>query len=63
MQQTDYYPLIGAAVDGLVEDLNSISIRIVPGCDLGLDVEALPRPFEGVVEPNYVVENQLRYTQ
>lgn len=43
MQQTDYFPRIGAAVNGLVEDLKSISIRIVPGSS---DLDLMLKPYQ-----------------
>ncbi|KAL2936179.1 hypothetical protein RDABS01_033926 [Bienertia sinuspersici] len=45
------------AMQGLVEDFNSLSLGSIPGSmDPGLDPKALPRPLEGDVEPTAFYE-------
>ncbi|CAK9179356.1 unnamed protein product, partial [Ilex paraguariensis] len=45
------------AVQGMVEDFNSLSLGSVPGSsDPGLDFKALPRPLDGDVEPNLLAQ-------
>ncbi|CAI9088644.1 OLC1v1023039C4 [Oldenlandia corymbosa var. corymbosa] len=57
IQQTDSLPPIGAAVDGMVEDFNALSVMSAPGSNNhGIDIGALPRPLEGDVEPTSLAE-------
>ncbi|GMN44650.1 hypothetical protein TIFTF001_013847 [Ficus carica] len=45
------------AIQGLVEDFNSLSIGSVPGSiEPGVDLKALPRPLDGDVEPKLLAE-------
>lgn len=44
-------------MQGLLEDFNSLSIGSVPGSmDPGVDLNALPRPLEGDIEPKVLSE-------
>ncbi|GMN44653.1 hypothetical protein TIFTF001_013846 [Ficus carica] len=45
------------AIQGLVEDFNSLSIGSIPGSiEPGVDLKALPRPLDGDVEPKLLAE-------
>ncbi|XP_024021951.1 protein transport protein Sec24-like At3g07100 [Morus notabilis] len=45
------------AIQGLVEDFNSLSVGSIPGSiEPGVDLKALPRPLDGDVEPKFLAD-------